>query len=168
MIAKEKLSSPAAIGLAAEPQPSAEGALLSPRLTEVIAEAVSDEFSRRIMSSSVARGMTVDEICDEEGIPQSTCYRRIRQLVDEGAMVVERIVLTTSGKRYAVYRSTFSRLDVKLENGVMSAHATLNPAAADKLRKASHRLDSSCSPPLKAVAFRHAPSRRVASRSGVS
>jgi len=166
-MAKEKLLSPMAIGIPAEPQSSPEGALPSPRLTEVMAEAVSDEFCRRIISSSVARGKTVDEICDEESIPRSTCYRRVRQLVDEGAMVVERIVLTTSGKRYAVYRSTFSRMDVRLENGVVWAYATLNPPAADKLRRASHRLDSSCSPPQRAV-FRHAPRRRFTSRSGVS
>jgi len=112
-------------------------------LTEVMAEAISDEFSRLMLSSSVLQGKTVDEICEEGGIPQSSCYRRMRHLVDEGAMVIERIVVAPTGRKYAIYRSTFSRFDVRLENGVISVYATLNPAAADKLRNEPRRPDSS-------------------------
>ena len=112
-------------------------------MTEVIAKAMSDEFCRKILSCSVLQGKTVDEICEQEGIPQSTCYRRIRHLVDEGAMVIERIVVASTGRKYAVYRSSFSRFDVRMENGVLSAHVALNPAVAGKLRNTSHRPDSS-------------------------
>jgi predicted transcriptional regulator len=143
-MAKEELLATAVLGQAVtEPPSSAEGLLLGPRLTEVMAEAISDEFSRLMLSASVLQGKTVDEICEEGNIPQSTCYRRMRHLVDEGAMVIERIVVASTGRKYAIYRSTFSRFDVRLENGVMSVHATLNPAAADKLRNAPRRPDSS-------------------------
>jgi predicted transcriptional regulator len=168
-MAKEELSATAIPGQAvAEPPSSAEVLLLGPRLTKVMAEAISDQFSRSMLSTSVLRGKTVDEIREEGGIPQSTCYRRMRRLVDEGAMVIERIVVAPTGRKYRIYRSTFSRFDVKLENGVMSVYATLNPAAADKLRNAPRRPDSSRSSLQKTVAFRHAPRRRSTSRSGVS
>jgi len=133
----------------AESPSNIEGLLLGPRLAEVIAEAMSDEFSRTMLGSSVLQGKTVDEICEEGGIPQSTCYRRMRHLVDEGAMVIERIVVASTGRKYAIYRSTFSRFDVRLENGVISVCATLNPAAADKLRSAPNRPDFSRSPHQK-------------------
>ena len=103
-------------------------------MTAVVVEAMHDEYSRMILSSSVREGKTVDEICDENGIPQSTCYKRIRHLVDEGAMVVERIVVAPTGSKRAIYRSAFTRLEVRLENGLVSARATSNPAVADKLR----------------------------------
>ena len=118
-----------------------ESLRLGPRLAEVVAAAISDGSSRTILGASVLQGKTVDEICDAEGIPRSTCYRRIRRLVDEGAMVVERIVVTPAGKRYSIYRSTFSRLDVRLEEGVIAAYGTLNAAAAHKVRSASCRAD---------------------------
>jgi predicted transcriptional regulator len=143
-MAKEEQLATEVLGEAvAEPPSNAEVLLLGPRLTEVMAEAISDEFSRLMLSTSVLQGKTVDQIREEGGIPQSTCYRRMRHLVDEGAMVIERIVVAPTGRKYAIYRSTFSRFDVKLENGVMTMYATLNPAAADKLRNAPHRPDSS-------------------------
>lgn len=129
---------------AVEPLAKSEGVPLGPRLTAVIAEAISDEFSRMILNSSALQGRTVEEICDEQGIPQSTCYRRIRRLSDEGVMVVERTVVASTGRKYAIYRSTFTRLDVRLENGVLSAYATLNPAVADRLRYTSPWHGSSC------------------------
>ncbi|MDA4132939.1 MAG: hypothetical protein OK454_07420 [Thaumarchaeota archaeon] len=103
---------------------------------------MSDEFSRTILSTSVLRGKTVDEICEEEGIPQSSCYKRMRRLVDEGAMVVERMVVASTGRKYAVYRSAFARVDVTLAGGMLSAYATLNPAVADKLRNLPRSPDS--------------------------
>ncbi len=96
-------------------------------------EAMSDEFSRRILSCSILKGMSVDQICVEQGIPQSTCYKRIGKLVDAGVLVIERTVVPPTGKRCAVYRSAFSHLDVSWKNGALSAHATVNPDVADKL-----------------------------------
>jgi len=148
-MAKELLATGVMRQAVAEPPSNIERLLLGPRLTEVMAEAISDEFSRMMLSSSVLQGKTVDEICEEGGIPQSTCYRRMRHLVDEGAMVIERIVVASTGRKYAIYRSTFSRFDVRLENGVISVYATLNPAATDKLRSAPNRPDSSRSPHQK-------------------
>jgi transposase-like protein len=145
-----------------------DGVLLGPRLAAVVAEAISDEFSRTILSSSVSQGKTVVEISNEEGIPQSTCYKRIRHLVDEGAMVVERIVVASTGRKYSVYRSAFSRLEVRLEDGVISAKGTPNPAAADKAGWASRVSESPGPLPREAVAPRHESGRRSRSRGGRS
>jgi predicted transcriptional regulator len=100
---------------------------LSPRQALVVAEALADDFSRAILSSSVSQGKTVEEVCFEQGIPQSSCYRRMRSLLDEGMMVVERTVIASTGRKCAIYRSAFSRLEIRLEGGVVSAYAILNP-----------------------------------------
>jgi predicted transcriptional regulator len=130
-----------------------EGTLLSPRLTEVMTEAISDGVSRAMLSSTVLRGKTVEEICYEQGIPQSSCYRRMRRLIEEGAMVVERMVIASTGRKYAVYRSAFSRLDITLENGVVSAYATMNPDVAHKLRHTHRAPESSSSSHQKLSPF---------------
>lgn len=123
-----------------------EGTHLGPRLAAIIVEALSDEFSRKILSTSVLQGKTVEEICDEQGIPPSSCYRRMRRLVDEGVMVVERMVVASTGRKYAIYRSAFSCLHIRLEDGVVSVYATLNPAVADKLRTRSRLRESTAVP----------------------
>lgn len=111
-----------------------EYAIMAPRAAAALMDAMSDEFSRRILSCSIRKGRSVDEICIEQGVPPSTCYKRMRHLMDIGAIVIERMVVPPTGKRYAVYRSAFSRLEVIWENGSLSAHATVNPDVAEKLQ----------------------------------
>lgn len=78
-------------------------------------------------------GKTIGEICFEEQIPLSSCYRRVRQLVDLGLVIVERRIITEEGKKYAVYRSTLSSLDMRMENGKVFADVILNDDIRDKL-----------------------------------
>jgi predicted transcriptional regulator len=166
-MAKEELSTTTVAAQSRKAPATEQGALLGPRLTEVVAKAMSDEFCRRILSCAVLRGKTVEEISQEQGVPQSTCYRRIGHLVEEGVMVVERMVVSPTGRKYAIYRSAFSLLDVRLENGVIEAYAALNPAASTKLRNPSTRPDSSCSA-LEPLGSRHASGEESTGRSGVS
>jgi hypothetical protein len=49
-------------------------------------------------------------------------------------MVTEGYVVPPSGKRYALYRSAFSRMDITWENGTLTANAVVNPDIADKLQ----------------------------------
>jgi hypothetical protein len=98
-----------------------------------ILNALGDEFSRRILISSIASGKTVEEISAEEDLPLSTCYRRVRRFVDEGLMIPEKIVVTQTGKRYAVYRTSFSGVTVTLNAGKVAVETTPNADVLDKL-----------------------------------
>jgi hypothetical protein len=89
-----------------------------------ILNALGDEISRRILTSAIASGRSVEEISVEQNLPLSTCYRRIRHLVDEGLMILERLVITPAGKRFAIYRTSFS----------VAAEITPNLEVLDKLR----------------------------------
>lgn len=101
--------------------------------SNAILSALGDEFSRRILLSSIASGKTVEEISAEHDLPLSTCYRRIRQLVDEGLMVLEKIVVTQTGKRFAVYRTSFSDATITFNAGVVAIETTPNAEVLDKL-----------------------------------
>ncbi len=58
-----------------------------------VLEALSDEYPRRILVSITSRSLSVDEICREEHIPISTCYRRIRNLEATG-IAIKRIAVS--------------------------------------------------------------------------
>jgi predicted transcriptional regulator len=108
---------------------------LSDALAKHLATALSDVFSLRIIISTMDVGKTVQDISVEQAVPLSTCYRRARQLVDEGILVVERIVVTGEGKRYAVYRSSFKTVEMDSDFRGLSASAELNEAVAEKFRR---------------------------------
>jgi len=96
--------------------------------------ALGDESSRRILTSAIASGKTVEEISAEQHLPLSTCYRRVRHFVDEGLMILERLVVTPAGKRFAIYRTSFSDVTVTLYPGEISVETTPNIDVLDKLR----------------------------------
>jgi len=112
-----------------------EGAIVSGlQSSHSILNALGDESSRRILTSAIASGKTVEEISAEQNLPLSTCYRRVRHFVDEGLMILERLVVTQAGKRYAVYRTSFSDVTVRLYPGQIAVETTPNVEVLEKLR----------------------------------
>jgi hypothetical protein len=112
-----------------------EGATInSLQSSSSILTALGDESSRRILTSAIASGKTVEEISAEQGLPLSTCYRRIRQFVDDGLMILERLVVTPAGKRFAIYRTSFSDVTIRFYPGETAVETTPNLEVLDKLR----------------------------------
>jgi hypothetical protein len=115
-------------------EPAATKIILGGVMTKNAVAALSDEFSRRVLMSTVAEGKTVQDISLEQAVPLSTCYRRARKLVNQGLLVVERIVLTRDGNRYAVYRNSLRTIEMSSDFRGLSATAELNEDVADKFR----------------------------------
>jgi DNA-binding Lrp family transcriptional regulator len=112
-----------------------EAAVYSLRSSRAILSALADEPSRRILASGIARGKTVEEISAEQNLPLSTCYRRTKVLLAEGLIILERSVVTPAGKRYAVYRTSFSEATISFNNGEIAVEVTPNMDILDKLRR---------------------------------
>jgi DNA-binding Lrp family transcriptional regulator len=109
--------------------------VLGGSLAKNAVNAISDELSKRILVSSVSEGRTAQEISIEQALPLSSCYRRIRELVDQGLLVVERIVVTREGKRYTLYRSSFRTVEMAADFRELSVSAELNEDVAEKFRR---------------------------------
>jgi hypothetical protein len=104
-------------------------------LSDAILSALGDESSRKILTSAITSGKTVDEISAEQNLPLSTCYRRMRSLLSGGLMILEKTVVTQAGKRYAVYRTSFSRASISFNDGKVAVEVTPNMDIVDKLRR---------------------------------
>jgi hypothetical protein len=109
--------------------------VLGGALAQNTASAVSDELSRRILVATLPCGKTAQEISVEQALPLSSCYRRIRELVEQGLLVVERMVVTSDGKRYALYRSSFRTVEMVADFSEVSVSAELNPEVAEKFQQ---------------------------------
>ena len=103
-------------------------------MAEQVMSALSDVFSRKIIASVIEKGKTVQEISTEQTVPLSTCYRRCRELVDEGILFVETIVVTGDGKRYAIYRSSFRGVEVSSDFHGVTVKAEVSNAALGKFQ----------------------------------
>lgn len=116
---------------------------LNGTMAERILDALSDEFSRRMLVSTISKGKTVQEISVEQGLPLSSCYRRARSLVREGLLMVERIVLTPEGTRFAIYRSSFKTVEMASDFAQTQVSVELNPDVAEKFRRVWYGLSIS-------------------------
>ena len=103
-----------------------------PTMARAILQAMSDDVSRRILSSTIAAAKPVEEISAESNIPPSTTYRRVQELSELGLMVVEKIVISESGKRYSMFRSAFRGVLAELDDGQLHVEVTLNEDVADR------------------------------------
>jgi len=114
--------------------PDASLNAVSPVMAHSILEALADGFSEKIMTSTVDEARTVEDISSMRGIPLSTCYRRMQRLVDAGLILVERIVITGSGKRYATYRSCFRSFHIAANPNGVAVEAEMNEDVVEKVR----------------------------------
>lgn len=94
-------------------------------------EAFSDEPSRAILNSTISRGKSIEEIANENNIAVSTTYRRVRHLVDEGLLMVERIMFTEDGKRYSLFRSTLQGAKIEVQQDGIQVTCAPNVGVPD-------------------------------------
>ncbi|HUK80506.1 MAG TPA: hypothetical protein VLU91_07590 [Nitrososphaerales archaeon] len=96
-----------------------------------ILRAISDEPSNMIMRSAVSKGKSVEEICLETGVPLSTAYRKIGEMMASGLIFVERVELTEAGKKHLVYRTAYSKVAIQCDPVNFTVESTPNAGVPD-------------------------------------
>jgi DNA-binding Lrp family transcriptional regulator len=98
-----------------------------------VVHAFSDEYSRKIILSVITKALSVEEISKEQGIPISTCYRRVHELAQFGIIKPEKTILQEDGKKYICYKSAFCCASVHLESGALTVDLIPNRDPSQKL-----------------------------------
>lgn len=88
----------------------------SPHLDDAkVAAALSEDYSRRILSVCIRKPRSAKEVEQETGLPQATVYRYVHQLVEAKLLVIERSAMTPDGKRYDLFRSRLRSARLELD-----------------------------------------------------
>lgn len=104
-------------------------------MVSTIIQAVSDEYSRKIILATSEKPKSVEELSAENGIPLSTCYRRVHELVDGGIMLIDKITITPEGKKFETFRSAFKSIQISFEKEGLVVTAIPNEDIAGKLQR---------------------------------
>lgn len=100
---------------------------------EALLRALANDFSRRIILSTVPAAKSVEEIAKVSGIPLSSCYRKIRGLLSSKILRVEKTIITVDGKKYEMLRSTVKSAVFSLSSsGELSVEVNLLPKEPDE------------------------------------
>lgn len=101
---------------------------------DAVLQVLSDEYMRAILCSTISNAKSMVEISNENGIPISTCYRRVHELVNFHLLKTEKTVITSNGKKYETFRSTLRAATITLLSGKLSVDVVMNPNTEDKLQ----------------------------------
>ena len=93
---------------------------------EAILNALLDEYSRKIIDSTINKSKSITEIIREQNIPMTSTYRRVKLLVDSKLIKVERSMVTEDGKRYYLYLSSIKNASIKYNEGELIVEITPN------------------------------------------
>ena len=74
-----------------------------------------DETTFKIILSTIDIAKTVFQICEENKIPISSTYKKIRKLQHAGLVVIEKIEIDDKGKKVIFYKSKIKTLEFSLK-----------------------------------------------------
>lgn len=76
-----------------------------------------DEYNLKILSATTFKPRSARELSYIFGIPLASCYRKIKELEDQGLIKAVSRELTREGKRYSKYQSQVGSVRIAFEQG---------------------------------------------------
>jgi hypothetical protein len=74
-----------------------------------------DGFSYKILLSTLDEPKSVFQICEENDVPISSTYKKIRKLKESGLLFIDKIVISERGKKIVFYRSKVRSIELTLD-----------------------------------------------------
>lgn len=97
-------------------------------LTKIILDSFGDDDKKSILSVVHDQPLIISQILETCNIPQTSGYRKVNSLIDDGLLVPSGYAVTTDGKRVAKYRSIFDNIRIDIVKNKISVrlHLTKN------------------------------------------
>lgn len=107
--------------------------ILDSQKKEAILTALADPEAVSIINSTMNQSKSASDIIRETNVPHTTAYRKIKWLVDEKLLVVDKVLINDEGKKYSLFHSIFRSIIVKYENNKILIDAEQNIEPLNRL-----------------------------------
>ena len=96
----------------------------NPFLTKIILESFGDDDKKKILSALNGESLIISQIIERCSIPQTSGYRKVNSLIEEGLLVPSGFIATSDGKKITKYRSIFDniKIDIVKNNITVAIH----------------------------------------------
>ena len=88
----------------------------SQRAKKAILTSLADEEMVKILNSIMNSSKSINQIIRETNIAYTTCYRKMNWLLEEGLVILDKIVITSEGKKFSLFHSVLKSINVRYEN----------------------------------------------------
>ena len=112
------------------------------KFRQAVLTALADEEMMGIINQAMYKPRSFNEIVKETNIPNTTAFRKIKLMIDDGLLVTEKIHITPDGKKSSLFRSTLRSISVKYENNQVVVEAEKNIDTLEKTTERFFSLDS--------------------------
>jgi len=104
------------VTLEQEPQRKAPNwvAIEDPSLAKLILESFGDEDKKNILNSVLDEPRIISEILEHAQVPQTSGYRKVNSLIENGLLTVQGQMTTHDGKRVNKYKSIFENVTITI------------------------------------------------------
>jgi predicted transcriptional regulator len=96
------------------------------RLKRAIVLALADTELQKIMYAALYQPKSVYQIIQESNVSHSTAYRKLRWLVKEKLLIVDKIEITENGRKASLFRTTLKSFNIKYEHNNLLIEAEQN------------------------------------------
>ena len=90
---------------------------------QAVLVALADKEIMKILDCALFHLKSVNDVIKECAIPHTTAYRKIKWLLGENLLVVDKIEITPDGKKFSLFRSVFKSISVRYDMGDMVVEA---------------------------------------------
>jgi len=95
-------------------------------LTRVILEAFGDDDKKKILTTLLEQPRIVSEVLNICNLPQTSGYRKINWLIDNGLLATHSFITTTDGKRVNKYVPVFENVKINIVKNKVTITVQLN------------------------------------------
>ena len=107
-------------------------AIEDPSLAKLILESFGDEDKKNILNTVLDESRIISEILEIAQIPQTSGYRKINTLIDNGLLIVQGHVITPDGKKVNKYKSIFENVTINIEKNKVVVKVLLAKESIEK------------------------------------
>lgn len=91
-------------------------------LTKLILESFGDEDKKNIMNAVLDRSMIISNILERCDIAQTSGYRKINSLIENGLLIIDGYEIRQDGKKINKYTSIFDNIKIQIEKNKVLVH----------------------------------------------
>ena len=113
----------------------------SNRLKCAILVALADTDLQKILDASIYQSKSVNQIIKETNISHTSAYRKIKWLVEEKLLIVDKIEITEEGKKSSFFRAVLKSFNVEYEYNNVVIEAEQNVDTLKKITEKFFSLD---------------------------
>ena len=108
-------------------------------LKQSLLTTMGDKEMVRILNATILQSKSITDIIKETNIPHTTAYRKTKWMVEKGLLTVDRIEVSSDGKKFSLLRSVFKSIESKYEYDKLTVEIEQN---VDLLQKIAQKIFS--------------------------